>query len=207
KKDIGKIRRTDAGVIALNEYLYGQIVTFNRKTRTLVFPVSGFSLKYEGPWNDNRYGFHFYSPGGKMFMVGDWADLKKDPKKNSKGVALSKGLLLKSILKEAQSCGVDYFPNTNVLKVNAEGDRVSVETSQGEYSGRFVVAADGVNSRVVRSLGLNKERNFLGTSRYLTWVMTGVRPPDAEGMIFVIAMYGTFSVSQVCDEDHYHFNV
>lgn len=69
KADIAKIRRTDAGVVALNEYLYGQIVTFNRKTHTLVFPVAGFSLKYEGPWNDNRYGFHFYSPSGKRFMV------------------------------------------------------------------------------------------------------------------------------------------
>jgi len=207
RADIAKIRRTDAGVVALNEYLYGQIVTFNRKTHTLVFPVAGFSLKYEGPWNDNRYGFHFYSPGGKRLMVGDWAELKKDPKKNTKGVALSKGLLLKSILKEAQSFGVEYFPNTNVQKVNAGGDRVSVETSQGEYNGRFVVAADGVNSRVVRSLGLNKKRNFLGTSRYLTWVMTGVRPPDAEGLIFVMTMYGTFSVSQVCDEDHYNVGI
>jgi choline dehydrogenase-like flavoprotein len=90
KKDISWVRRTDAGIIALNEYIYGQIVTFNRATQTLVFPVAGFSVKYEGPWNDNRYGFHFYSPGGKRFKVGDWAELKKDPVKNSKGVALSK---------------------------------------------------------------------------------------------------------------------
>jgi flavin-dependent dehydrogenase len=182
QKDISEIRRTDAGVIALNEYMFGQIVKFNRRTQTLVFPVSGFSLKYEGPWNDNRYGFHFYSPGGKRFMVGDWAKLKKDPEKNSKGIALSKGLLLEGTLKEAQAFGVEYF----------------------EYNGRFVVAADGVNSRIVRSLGLNKQRKFLGTSRYFTWVMTGVRPPDAEGFIFVMNMYGTFSISQVCDEDHSH---
>ena len=51
KKDISRVRRTDAGVIAINEYIYGQVATFNRATRTLVFPVAGFSLKYEGPWN------------------------------------------------------------------------------------------------------------------------------------------------------------
>jgi len=207
KTDISKVRRTDAGVIALNEYVYGQVVTFNRTTQTLVFPVSGFSLKYEGPWNDNRYGFHFYSPGGKRFMVGDWAKLKKDPVKNSRGVALSKGLLLQGILGDAQSYGVEYFPDTNAMGVTTMSDGVLVETNKGEFRGRFVVAADGVNSRIVRSLGLNKQREFLSTSRYVTWVMTGVRPPDAEGLIFVMTMYGTFSISQVCHEDHYHVGI
>ena len=168
KTEISKVRRTDAGVIALNEYVYGQVVTFNRKTQTLVFPVSGFSLKYDGPWNDNRYGFHFYSPGGKRFMVGDWAKLKKDPVKNSRGVALSKGLLLQGILGDAQSYGVEYFPDTNAMGVTTMNDGVLVETNKGEFRGRFVVAADGVNSRIVRSLGLNKQREFLSTSRYVT---------------------------------------
>ena len=168
KTEISKVRRTDAGVIALNEYIYGQVVTFNRKTQTLVFPVSGFSLKYEGSWNDNRYGFHFYSPGGKRFMVGDWAKLKKDPVKNSRGVALSKGLLLQGILGDAQSYGVEYFPDTNAMGVTTTSDGVLVETNKGEFRGRFVVAADGVNSRIVRSLGLNKQREFLSTSRYVT---------------------------------------
>ena len=207
KTDISNVRRTDAGVIALNEYILGQVVTFNRKTKTLVFPVSGFSLKYEGPWNDHRYGFHFYSPGGKRFMVGDWAKLKKDPVKNSRGVALSKGLLLEGVLREAQSYGLEYFPDTNAMAVTTTSNGVSVETDKGEFKGRFVVAADGVNSRIVRSLGLNKQREFLGTSRYVTWVMTGVRPPDAEGIIFVMTMYGMFSISPVCHEDHYHVGI
>lgn len=204
KTDITSVRRTDAGIVALNEYIYGQIATFNRKTQRLIFPVSGFSLKYEGPWNDDRYGFHFYSPGGQRFMVGDWAVLKKDPVKNSRGVSLSKGLLLEGMLKEAQSYGIDYFSDTNARGVTTTDDRASVATNRGAFEGRFVVAADGVNSRIVRSLGLNKKRNFQGTSRYVTWAMTGVNPPDAEGLIIVMTMYGTFSVAQVSQKDHYH---
>jgi len=207
KKDISWVRRADAGIIALNEYIYGQVVAFNRRTQTLVFPVAGFSVKYEGPWNDHRYGLHFYSPGGKRLMVGDWAELRKDPVKNSKGVAVSKGQLLEGILTDARAYGVEYFPNTNVTGVAIQDDRVIVETDQGEYQGRFVVTADGVNSRIVRALGLNKDRQFLGTTPYLTWVMTGVQPPDAEGLIFVFTMYGTFSISQTCDEDHYHVGI
>jgi flavin-dependent dehydrogenase len=207
KKDISWVRRTDAGIIALNEYIYGQVVAFNRRTQTLVFPASGFSVKYDGPWNDNRYGFHFYSPGGKQFKVGDWVELKKDPVKNSKGVALSKGKLLAGILAEAQACGVEYFPDTNVAGVAFQDDGVTVKTNQKDFQGRFVVAADGINSRIVRALGLNKRRQFSGTTRYLTRVMTGVEPPEAEGLLFIMTMYGTFSISQVCDADHYHVSI
>ena len=207
KKDISRVRRTDAGVIAINEYIYGQVATFNRATQTLVFPVAGFSVKYEGPWNDHRYGFHFYSPGGKRFKVGDWAELKKDPVKNSKGVALSKGKLLAGILAEAQAGGIEYFPNTNVTGVVVEEDGITVTTNRDNFQGHFVVAADGVNSRIVRSLGLNKQRQFSGTTRYLTRVMTGMEPPEAEGILFIMTMYGTFSISQVCDKDHYHVSI
>jgi len=207
KKDISWVRRTDAGIIALNEYIFGQIVAFNRRTQTLVFPVSGFSVKYDGPWNDHRYGFHFYSPGGKRFSVGDWAELKKDPVKNSKGVALSKGRLLEGILREASACGVEYFPDTNVTGVDIQDDGVTVKTNQKDFQGRFVIAADGVNSRIVQALGLNKQRQFSGTTRYLTRVMTSVEPPDAEGLLFIMTMYGTFSISQVCDADHYHVSI
>ncbi|MDP6180752.1 MAG: FAD-dependent monooxygenase, partial [Desulfatiglandales bacterium] len=137
-------------------------------------------------------------------MIGDWASLKKDPEKNSRGVALSKGLLLQGILKEAQSFGVEYFPNTNVTGVSQVDGGAVVESKTGDFEGRFVVAADGINSRIVRSLGLNKSRKFLGTSRSLCWVMSGVRPPDPEGHIFIFTMYGTFSIMPVCHEDHFH---
>jgi flavin-dependent dehydrogenase len=207
RTDISKSRRTDGGVVALDEYLIGQVVRFNRETQTLVFPVSGFSLKYDGPRNHHRYGFHLYSPGGKRFMVGDWAELKKDPEKNSRGIALSRGRFLHGILAEVQAKGVEYFPNTNAVGVTTAADGATVHTDKGDYEGKFIVAADGINSRIVRSLGLNKKRKFLGTTRYLTWTMTGVRPPDAEGLIFVYTMYGTFSIMQICDEDHSHVGI
>ena len=62
KTNIPKVRRTDGSTIGINEYLFWEVVKFNRKTQTFVFPVSGFSLNYDGPWNDNMYGFHIYSP-------------------------------------------------------------------------------------------------------------------------------------------------
>ena len=37
--------------------------------------------------------------------------------------------------------------------------------------------------------------------------MTGVVPPEVEGLLFIMTMYGTFSISQVCDKDHYHVTI
>jgi flavin-dependent dehydrogenase len=207
QSDISKVCRTDGGVVALNEYTFGQVTKFNRKTQALVFPVSGFSVKYDGSWNDNLYGFHFYSPGGKRFMVGDFAKLRKNPEKNSRGLALSKGLLLKGILSEVRALGVEYLPDTNVVGVSTTSDGASVESSRGDFKGRFVVAADGINSRIVRLLGLNKKRKFIGTMRDLAWTMKGVRNPDPEGLIFIFTMYGTFSIMPICHKDHSHVGI
>jgi hypothetical protein len=33
KTDISKIHRTDGGVIGINEYLFGEVTKFNRKTQ------------------------------------------------------------------------------------------------------------------------------------------------------------------------------
>ena len=133
KTDISKIRRTDGGVIGINEYLFGEVPKFNRKTQTLVFPVNGFSLQYDGPWNDHLFGFHIYSPGGKRFMIGDWKELKKDPEKNSKGICLSKGKLLQGILDEAKRQGTEFLPNANVTAVRTTEDRAVVSVGDEEY--------------------------------------------------------------------------
>jgi hypothetical protein len=37
--------------------------------------------------------------------------------------------------------------------------------------------------------------------------MTGIEPPEAEGLLFIMTMYGTFSISQVCAADHYHVSM
>jgi flavin-dependent dehydrogenase len=178
KTDISKIRRSDGGIIGINHYLFGEVVKFNRKTQTFVFPVNGFSLTYEGPWTQELYGFHVYSPNGNRFMLGDWKKLKKDPEKNSQGIGISKGLLLQGMLDEAMAQGVSFFPNTNVTKINTTAHGAGVTGNGEEYPGKFVIAADGVNSRIVRLLGLNKKRKFVGTSRNQTWLMEGINVPD-----------------------------
>ena len=56
KTDIPTIRRLDGGAIGINEYLFGQMTLFNPQAKRLCFPTSGFSVPYDGPFN-NIYGF------------------------------------------------------------------------------------------------------------------------------------------------------
>ena len=204
KTDISSIHRTDGGVIGINEYLFGEVAHFNRKTKTFVFPVNGFSLHYEGPWSDAMYGFHIYSPNGKRFMIGDWKELRKDPEKNSKGINLSKGILLEGILNDARKNGVDFRPNTNVAAVESTENGALITTGNETYAGRFVVAADGINSRIARLMGLNKDRRFVGTWCNQTWTVDGVDIAESEGMMFIITMYGMFSIMPLAQKGLFH---
>lgn len=204
KTDNSKIHRTDGGVIGINHYIFGEAAKFNRKTKTFVFPVNGFAVKYDGPWHHDLYGFHLYSPGGKRFALGDWKELKKDPEKNSEGIAISKGKLLNGIINDAEANGVEFLPNTNVTNIKTMEDGAVVTANGEDYQAKFVVAADGVNSRIVRLLGLNKDRKFAGTSKNQTWLVEGARVPDPEGMKFIITMYGIFSVTPQAEEGQFH---
>ena len=106
KTNITRVGRVDGGgLIPINEYMTGETLTYSPEVKRIGFPVSGFSVKYDGPYQD-MYGFRFYSPGGKFFSFGDHEKLKKDPKKNRVGVAIDKELLLKGLLEDVEAVGV-----------------------------------------------------------------------------------------------------
>ena len=78
KKTITRVNRVDGGSLSpINEYICGEQLTFNPKAKRIGFPVNGFSIKYDGPYQD-MYGFRLFSPGGKMFSFGDYDKLKKE---------------------------------------------------------------------------------------------------------------------------------
>ena len=56
------------------------------------------------------------------------------------------------LLGEALKAGAKLFENTLCRNVTVTRDWAEVESTRGPYRGRFVLAADGVNSQVARSL-------------------------------------------------------
>ena len=204
KTDITRVRRVDGGgLVPLNEYMCGEILTFSPEAKRIGFPVSGFSIRYDGPYQD-MYGFRLYSPGGTFFAFGDHHRLKKDPQKNRAGVALDKSLMLKGLLEDAQAAGVAVFPGINVTGIETNGSRAVVTGNGEHFQGTFVIAADGINSRIARLMGMNRERKFIGTLADRVWHLEGVDIPDVPGISFILNTYGFFFVTIVCDRHKYH---
>jgi len=191
KTTIANIGRSDGGGLDTKDYMFGQIVRYNERDRRLCFPVGGFTVPYNGP-HTNMYGFQLHSPGGRRILFGDWEEVKRKGGEVRVGIAMSKEILLEDLLKEAETYHVEIFPGTNVTDIKKVGDTVQVESEGRSFESTFVIAADGINSRTARILGINKERTFSGTLIDVSWTVEGEIPVDPGSFNFILAERGTF---------------
>jgi flavin-dependent dehydrogenase len=205
KTDIPKVRRADGGAIGVNEYLFEHMVTFNDKAKRFCFLSDGFTVPYSGPYS-NIYGFQVYSPGKERLLFGDWEAAKMKGNEVRVGVSISKELFLKGLLDECRKYDVEVFPGINVADIKKKGRKVEVRGDGQTFTGTFVIAADGVNSRIARLLGFNQERKFMGTYRYLSWMMEGEIPVDPGCFNFILTEKRTYAVLDTYEKGIYHID-
>ncbi len=204
KKEIPKIHRSCGGVLNLNEPTFGEVVEFCENEKKIKFTKLGCEILYDGPFQ-NIFGFHIYSPGGKRIEFGNFEELRKNPVKNRLGASFSKEQILRILLEGAENSGVTIFANTNVCNIEKRGEGVVVECDDGKkVSATFCIAADGINSRIARLMGFNKEREFYGTSRDASIEIRGTKCPDPDGFLFMVSPRGIFSMIPVAEKDCYH---
>ncbi|KPJ57890.1 MAG: hypothetical protein AMJ42_04220 [Deltaproteobacteria bacterium DG_8] len=203
KKDISKIHRTCGGAINVNESSFGEVVRYDDEKGEFAFQNNGFTVRYCGTFQ-NIYGFHIYSPGGKRLEFGNFSKLRTNPKKNRLGVATNKGLILKNLIEESERLRVSVFSNRNVFSVAKNSKNVTVECEDGTiFEGTFVIAADGINSRIARVLKLNKNRSFFGTTRDVSIEIEGTDCPDPDGFLFMFTPKGVFSMIPMAEKNCY----
>ena len=160
-------------VLVLNEYIFGERITFNTRDGRLCFPVNGFSVRYDGPYK-NLYGWQFYSPGGKCIPFGNYKESEARGDEGRVSVVHDKSSLLRCLLEDSEKHAVEVFPVTNVVSIEKEGDAVVLKSAEGKtFSGRFVIAADGTNSLIARKLGFNNARTFYATLMGFGWDLLG----------------------------------
>ena len=135
------------------------------------FPIPGFSLDYDGSYtpyyhwielSPSLYQIHRHKPNDKF-----WA------------IYYQKEVFLASLLASAQKAGAEIMPETIGLGAenSPEGVKVRVRGKSGENTmeARAVIAADGLNSNIVESLGLNKDRKVMSPPyKILDYEMEGV---------------------------------
>ncbi len=186
KENITAIQRSCATMFAIeDEYYFGERMYFNEEQGRLVFPVTGFSLPYTGPYK-NFYAWHVYTPdAGHYIKVGDYDANVQKGNKGRLSVTYSKKELLENLLADAEAAGVKMFTGANVIDHRREGDVNHLITAEGhEFRSVFTIAADGINSRMMKLLGLNKERSFFGTLVGVSYYMTGLSLPHPEAILF-----------------------
>jgi len=161
KKEIARVRRTCAEGLITRPNCDEETVTVEGEK--IIFHINDFSIKYSGSWLDIKNFFHISPNGSKIIVERDETPV---------GKIFNKEVLLQELLSEVEQSGCEIENGTRGIKAeNTNGEVVVTLESKGkqrEVSARIVIAADGINSRIVQSLGLNKNRKFFGTPRVVS---------------------------------------
>jgi flavin-dependent dehydrogenase len=169
-----------------NQYLHHDLYRCNPRHKRLSFPAHGFSIKYDGPYTD-IHARHFYSPNGNRIRGGVYEEQIKKGEYGKITTVVDKERMFQSMLEEVKAYSVEVFPGINVEQVTttagggrAEGNGQSVEV-------KYLIAADGLNSRLAQMLGFNKDRTYYCQLRALTYYMSGVKSPDPNDCITIFS--------------------
>jgi flavin-dependent dehydrogenase len=196
KSHPAKVQRSCAQMFLMNmDSFYNERMHFSRETKRWIFPVNNFSVPYPGRYRE-FYGCHFIAPNARdRIEIGDY-------EKNASGsataaVVFDKQALLESLCDQARAAGVDLFCERNVTRAETAPGKVAVRTAEGDsFTGRFCIAADGINSRLARLTGLNRDREFLFTAGSVSYYVTGVSFDRSE-MICMGNCYDTGGLGSV----------
>lgn len=147
----------------------------------IVFQNTGISVPYDGPSIPLVQAIRFSPHGNKLVFTQNGEPL---------AVSINKECLLEGLAQKAEQSGVRIFNNTLAVKAENAEDKVTVTLRQNDRDCAIVsetaIIADGVNSRLVESLGLNKQRKFFAEFHVLTYYMQNMSclyPPS--WMVFI----------------------
>ncbi len=214
KSHPAKIQRSCAQMFLMNmDSFYNEHMYFSKERNKWVFPVNNFSVNYKGRYRD-FYACHFISPNAEdRIEIGDY-------EANASGVGrpaavFDKGELLEGLYTEGVEAGVEFFLERNVTHVSSTNNGVEIKTAEGDrFTATFCIAADGINSRLARVSGLNKDRLFINTRKCLSYYITGVEFDRSEAIFLGISWDKTklgpvpfCLMPSVYSEDEYWFFV
>ena len=179
KTKVASIGRTCVAGLITEPDCDGETVT--AEGNRIIFHRNDFSIKYSGLWKDLK-GFYFVSPKGYRIRIEREATYVTR--------IFNKEVLLEDLLAEAEKSGVYINNETEAIKVQNIGDKVVVTIRKSgeekEVRAGYAIAADGVNSRMVEKLGLNKERKLFGTMVVSSHILEGVESPYPDAILALV---------------------
>jgi flavin-dependent dehydrogenase len=176
KKNIARYTRPCRSMWILEPGFHNESCYF--EDDKIIFHRNDFVVRYKGTWVD-LYRSTRFSPSGHTLIMG----------KRNYPIArvLDKQVLCEGLLAECEAKGVDIRPGCTGLEVREEKDQVKLKIRhQGKYewiSGKWLLAADGVNSRITKNLGFNKNRKMIAQTKVTHYLYAGVQTPFADSWI------------------------
>jgi len=174
KSSPATVQRSCAQMFLMNmDSFYNERMYFSREQKKWIFPVNNFSVNYSGGYR-KFYACHFIAPNAEdRIEIGDYE--ANEAGAGTAAVVFDKGALLEGLYEEGRKAGVRFFLDRNVTWAGRTSGGVQVKTAEGDtLTGTFCIAADGINSRLARITGLNRQRTFLFTSGSVSYYVTGV---------------------------------
>lgn len=170
KEDLTKVRRSCCANLINEPNTHGEFITIEGDQ--IRFHINDFSVRYTGGWIMLDKNIRI-SPGGRCLTLSRVID--------PIAVSFNKEILLQDLIEDTRKSGVEVKNNTLGINIEniPEGVKVYLrsESKNFEITARYAVAADGVNSRMVEALGLNKERKLFGGFAVVSYLMEEVECP------------------------------
>ncbi len=170
RADVGNITRCCCMHLILDEGYMGESVNYEKGE--FIFPENGFRVHYNGiikPVYDKFY----ISPSGHKLTFSNTETKKPIVFK------FDKGALLKSLWQECSSLGVEMRDKTVAYGAKDSGSEVEIKTvshrKRETVKAKKIIIADGANSIISETLGLNKERKYFATALSTIYELKGVK--------------------------------
>jgi len=183
KSDLTQLSRACGQCLSsANEYFFGNLFRYNARDKRICFSSDGFSFKYDGPCQ-NVYNLMIYTPNGHKIEFGDHKEQKEKGDYGRVAITFDKEALFRSMLEEVKACSVKVFPGINVERVTSNAEGVKVEGSGKSFEGAYLIAADGVNSRIARVMGFNEDRTYYCNFYAVSYYMSGLEFPGHDQIV------------------------
>jgi len=170
KKHISRYTRPCCSMWLLEPGFHNEGWSFEKDK--IFFHRNDFVLNYKGGFVE-LYRSVRISPGGNTLIMG----------KRNRPIAMviDKQCLCEGLLNEVNHLGVDIRPRTTALEVKEESNAVQVRVRHHDkeewISAKWLIAADGVHSRITDSLGLNQHRKVLIRTQVIHYIYANVNSP------------------------------
>ena len=160
KTDITRLdRMCGQTLVSANDYYFNDLVNYNQAGKRIGFLNNGFSFNYDGPIK-NCMAWQIFSPKGNCLPFGLPEETSKKGDNGAVGIAYDKEILLSCLLKEVKSSGVEVVEGIDVASIQQDAAGVTAAGSDRSFSGKYLIAADGTNSRIARLSGFNENRQL-----------------------------------------------